>query len=127
MTMHITIPVAVGELIDKITILEIKAARICDPQRAINVKGEFDVLRSVLAASGIDAEGAKELCDELKALNAAIWDDEEQLRACGSAEDFGAIFIDAARRIYHNNDRRFAVKRRLNMVFGSVIVEEKSY
>lgn len=127
MTRHITIPVAVGELIDKITILEIKAERIRDPQRAINIKGELDALRAVLAASGINVAGTKELCDELKALNAAIWDDEEQLRAFGAAEDFGAVFVDAARRIYCNNDRRFVVKRRLNMVFGSAIVEEKSY
>lgn len=127
MTRHIMVPVAVGELIDKITILEIKVERIRDPQRAVNIKSELDALRAALAASGIDTAGCKEMFDELKVLNVAIWDNEEQLRACGGAEDFGAVFVEAARRIYRNNDRRFFVKRRINTLFGSAIVEEKSY
>jgi hypothetical protein len=120
-------PIAIGELIDKITILEIKAERIQDPQRARNVRMELDLLRSIRDRAGLDAREMAALADELRAINVALWEVEDAIRACEADGDFGPRFVELARSVYRSNDRRSAVKRRINLAFGSVIVEEKSY
>jgi Family of unknown function (DUF6165) len=120
-------PIAIGELIDKITILEIKAERIQDPQRARNVRVELDLLRGIRDRAGLDTREMVALADELRAINAALWNVEDAIRACEADGDFGPRFVELARSVYWSNDRRSAVKRRINVAFGSVIIEEKSY
>jgi Family of unknown function (DUF6165) len=122
----ILIPVSAGELVDKITILRVKAERIDAAKRA-NVQKELALLEAVaserLAASPV-LDG---LIAELFAVNAALWDIEEGKRDCERRGDFGPGFVELARAVYRENDRRAAIKRRINDLTGSEIVEEKSY
>ena len=121
------VPIAFGELIDKITILEIKAERIGDPQKAVNIRNELDLLTAVLARFQVGDDGTGPLKAELKRINATLWDFEDQIRDCEREKDFGAEFIELARSIYRANDRRAAIKRQIDDLTGSAIVEEKSY
>lgn len=122
----IEIPVSWGELIDKITILEIKSERISDEAKLGNIRKELDLLRSRLGARGAAADVAR-LAGALRDVNGSLWDIEDEIRACENAGDFGSRFIELARSIYITNDRRAELKREINIVLGSDLVEEKSY
>jgi uncharacterized protein DUF6165 len=127
MTPFIEVPVATGELIDRITILEIKAARFTDAAKAVNVRAELALLCERRDAALALDPVLNELASRLKALNEQLWDLEDQIRECERREDFGPAFVSTARRIYHTNDERAAVKRKINVVTGSKLIEEKSY
>lgn len=119
--------IALGELIDKITILEIKDERIFDTHKRKNVRFELAKLVALLGQS-CDANPKIDECRaKLRAVNAEIWDLEDSIRDHERRKDFGASFIDVARRVYKTNDRRAALKREINLIGGSEIVEEKSY
>ncbi len=121
------IPVSWGELVDKITILEIKAERIADPQKLEHVRDELQRLSAVLAsAGGLSPEGLAVQAD-LRGINERLWDVEDAIRACERTRDFGDAFIALARSVYQLNDRRFLCKRRINELAGSALFEEKSY
>jgi hypothetical protein len=120
-------PIAIGELIDKITILEVKAERIQDPHKAHNVRAELELLRDLRARAGLNTPEMSALADELRSINVALWEIEDAIRACEAKGDFGPRFVELARGVYQSNDRRSAVKKRINLAFGSLIVEEKSY
>ncbi|HXF07971.1 MAG TPA: DUF6165 family protein [Candidatus Acidoferrales bacterium] len=125
---EIQIPVSYGELIDKITILEIKQARITDPVKRRNVSHELTLLQAVWDASDAARGGAiDDLRVALKAVNEALWDIEDDIRDKERAQAFDAAFIALARAVYHQNDRRAALKREINLRLGSAIIEEKSY
>ena len=113
------VEISKAELIDKITILEIKDERIQDETRLKNVRHELDILRKI--------EFHTPLKDELKKVNNTIWDLEYGIRKLEKCEDFGAAFIDLARKIYKFNDERARIKKVINLEEGSNIVEEKSY
>jgi Family of unknown function (DUF6165) len=119
------VPVSLGELIDKITILEIKAERIADPDKLANVREELELLMQAHARLHGDAVVA--LQTQLKKINTALWEIEDKIRDCERAKNFGPQFIELARSIYRTNDRRAALKRQINEIAGSAIVEEKSY
>jgi hypothetical protein len=120
------IPVSVGEVIDKITILEIKAQRIADPAKHANVIAELAALNAV--ATGLDlSPDVAAMKNELWHVNCKLWDVEDKLREAESASDFGPKFVQLARSVYFLNDNRAAIKRRISVATGSVIVEEKSY
>ena len=121
--MSILVPVSAGELVDKITILRVKAARIEEAKRA-NVLKELQLLEAV-AVDALPDLGP--LVHELEAVNARLWDIEEGKRDCERRGDFGPEFIALARSVYVENDRRAAIKRRINEAVGSDLVEEKSY
>ena len=116
-----------GELIDKITILEIKSDRISDLEKLKNVAHELSVLSATRDAhlSGIDGLG--HLAKQLKAINEALWKIEDDIRACEAKKDFGQEFIDLARAVYITNDKRAAIKKEINLLTGATIIEEKSY
>lgn len=118
-------PVSVGELIDKITILRIKADRIEDDVKHANVVRELQALEDVRRRQGL--EGFTALEDELRQVNEVLWDVEDELRRLEAAQCFEAGFIELARRVYLTNDRRAALKKAINLQAGSVLVEEKSY
>ncbi|HEY1379498.1 MAG TPA: DUF6165 family protein [Gemmataceae bacterium] len=120
------VPVSAGELIDKITILEIKLERIADEAKLVNVRTELEALRAARAAVPASDELA-DLTAALKAVNEKLWDIEDAIRKCESAGDFGNRFVMLARSVYKNNDERAALKRRVNDLLGSPLVEEKSY
>jgi len=125
--MAVTVPVSWGELIDKITILEIKRARLAGAVPRANAAAEYALLRQARDAAlppGIDiAADTKALLE----VNQALWDIEDDIRARERDRDFGPEFIALARAVYTVNDRRAAIKRRLNEALGSDLVEEKSY
>jgi hypothetical protein len=123
----IQVPVSHGELIDKITILEIKSRRIVDAAKLANVRNELDLLNATWAndaASQVDIADARA---RLLAVNEALWDIEDRIRLKEKAQAFDAEFVELARSVYFRNDERAAVKREINLKLGSQLVEEKSY
>jgi tetratricopeptide (TPR) repeat protein/glycosyltransferase involved in cell wall biosynthesis len=120
-------PLSFGELIDKITILRIKSERIRDPAKLANVHRELELLSEARLRFACDGYNIGELEEELKQINEELWDTEDRIRDCERQADFGPGFIELARAVYKTNDRRAAVKRRINEIAGSGLIEEKSY
>lgn len=123
----ILVPVAAGELIDKITILEIKRTRIADADKRVNVEKELSALQAVAREVFGRTEVHVGLQANLKAVNELLWDIEDAKRRHEAEQRFDADFIQLARNVYIFNDRRAAIKREINLLLGSEIVEEKSY
>jgi len=120
-------PVSAGELIDKITILEIKAERIEDAGKRANVARELAGLMAVAAPLLAAHAGLEALKCELREVNQRMWDIQDDLRAHEAAQDFGAAFIALARGVYQTNGERVALKGEINRALGSRLVEEKQY
>ncbi len=123
----IMVPVGAGELIDKITILEIKAKHVRDEAAAANIAHELNELSALAAplmAAHADMAGLK---DQLQAVNAALWKIEDDIRDHERRHDFGDSFVALARSVYVRNDERARLKRAVNDLTGSAIVEEKLY
>ncbi|MDB2584939.1 DUF6165 family protein [Alphaproteobacteria bacterium] len=116
-----------GELIDKITILEIKSERIADEAKLVNVRTELKVLSATRDEALQNVDGLEALAIELRQVNEALWEIEDDIRACEAVDDFGQKFIDLARAVYITNDKRAALKKQINLMTGANIVEEKSY
>ncbi|HLF58981.1 MAG TPA: DUF6165 family protein, partial [Alphaproteobacteria bacterium] len=112
--MDIRIPVAAGELTDKIAILEIKAARIADAAKLANVRAELALLAAVRDREIPATAEMRALAAELKSINEELWEIEDAIRDCERAGDFGPRFIALARAVYRTNDRRAATKRRID-------------
>ncbi|MBI1683595.1 DUF6165 family protein [Caulobacter hibisci] len=125
--MSILAPISAGELVDKITILRVKAARIGDAAKEANVRKELALLEGIATEKLTPSAELDRLTAELTEINAALWDIEDGKRACERRQDFGSEFVELARRVYKDNDKRAAVKRQINALTGSEIVEEKSY
>jgi len=125
--MNILVEIAPGELIDKITILEIKIENIRDQRRLENVKHEYRILRDIYKSSVPESEALSVLAAKLKTINQKIWQLEDDIRDCERVQDFGPKFIGIARSVYRTNDERASVKRQINELLGSKIIEEKSY
>jgi len=123
----VEIEVAPGELIDKITILEIKAERIADPAKRENVRVELATLAAARDRAIATDPELDRLTGALKAVNESLWETEDAIRACEAAGDFGPRFVALARSVYKTNDRRAALKREINIRLDSRLVEEKSY
>lgn len=127
MAAQIMIEVAPGELIDKITILEIKLENMTDAAKLANVRHELDVLAAARDAAISASDDLAYLTGELKRVNLSLWQIEDDIRDCERANDFGETFIDLARAVYKTNDLRAALKRKINELLDSPIFEEKSY
>ncbi len=125
--MPLLVPISVGELLDKITILEIKAEAIADPAKHANVMHELAALDAVRGREVASLPELEALYSELQAVNRQLWRIEDDIRAIERTGLFDGRFIELARSVYHNNDERAALKRRINQLTGSEIVEEKSY
>ncbi len=125
--MIITVPVSVGEVVDKVTILEIKSERISDSEKLRNVAAELDALRPLVSGGVFDSAELVALTDGLRAVNGELWDIEDDIRAEEAAGRFGERFIELARAVYITNDRRAELKKKINLATGSQLVEEKSY
>lgn len=125
--MHLNVPIAPGEFLDKVTILEIKIERIADPGKLENVRRELDLMRSGWAASPFSGADVHALVADLKRVNESLWEIEDKIRVKESQSAFDAEFIELARAVYHTNDRRAELKRALNLALSSDLIEEKSY
>jgi predicted nucleic acid-binding Zn-ribbon protein len=120
-------PISIGELVDKITILEIKAQRVRDPHKRDAVSKELTLLNEIDCAMGERGLTIKVLKDELRQVNEALWDIEDRIRDCEREQSFGEEFIALARAVYKTNDRRAELKRRINEILGSPLIEVKSH
>ena len=125
--MKLVAEISAGELIDKITILEIKLDRIGDEAKRANIAREYAALVGVLRRDVHETEDLVRLRGELKAVNAKLWTVEDEIRAQEKAGTFGADFIALARAVYRTNDSRAALKHEINMLTQSDLVEEKCY
>ncbi len=124
---EILVPVSPGEVLDKITILRIKGARMTDATKLANVRRELEVLERTWRDSPYGRKDAASDEAALQAVNERLWDIEDRIRDKERARAFDAMFIELARAVYIENDERAAIKRRINVALGSTIVEEKSY
>ena len=125
--MMLLVEVAPGELIDKITILEIKLKNIKDETKLANVRREYKILMEIYRANIEETDALRALIDELRDANAKLWDIEDDIRDLERVQDFGDTFVALARSVYRSNDRRAAMKREINVLLNSNIIEEKSY
>ena len=123
----ILVPISPGELLDKITILRIKAARMSDPAKVANVKHELGLLEKTWKDSGAAAVNLGTAEADLTRVNEKLWVIEDEIRDEERAKHFTEKFIELARAVYFTNDERAAIKKRVNTLLGSSIVEEKSY
>ena len=124
--MDITINISIGELIDKITILEIKSKKIKDKEKIKNINFELQMLEKELKKINLSNE-IIELQKKLYETNLRMWKIEEDIRICEKNADFGPKFIELARNVYHENDLRSQIKKNINILTSSKIIEEKSY
>jgi hypothetical protein len=124
---EISVPVSFGELLDKITILEIKSERIADAAKLVNIRRELDALNRTWSMHPAAAVDITALRAALKAVNERLWVIEDDIRLQEKAQDFGAEFVRLARSVYFENDERARIKRDINLELGSAYVEEKSY
>jgi hypothetical protein len=127
MTSTVSVEIAPGELIDKITILEIKLERIADVGKLANVRVEWEALCAARNGALTQSQDLDALTVALKKVNETLWDIEDDIRECERIKDFGPRFIELARSVYITNDERARLKRQINELLGSHLVEEKSY
>ena len=123
--MEIKASISVGELVDKITILEIKLSKIKNHDKLKNIKNELDVLNEYFLK--IDNDQLTKLKNKLKDTNLRLWNIEDDIRVCEKNQDFNSNFINLARSVYITNDERFELKNSINEIYSSVIKEVKSY
>lgn len=119
------IEVSTGEIVDKVSILEIKLEKITHREKLFNVQREYDLLKKSMESLGITTDSAD--YRELKRVNLSIWTTEDEIRKKELHSDFGEEFVALARKVYFDNDTRASVKRRINIEHNSLIVEEKEY
>ena len=125
--MVINVPISWGELVDKITILEIKMDRIHDEKKLENIDKELRALRLVFEQGCTEEEKIRQVKAELREVNEKLWVIEDDIRKCEKEKDFSQRFIGLARSVYMSNDQRAALKREINSILKSELVEEKSY
>ena len=125
--MQLQVPVSVGEVLDKITILQIKLAHISDANKRVNIQYELDALLPLVAGDVFTTDEMQGLMAELKSVNEALWDIEDDIREKEAAKSFDAEFIKLARAVYVTNDKRAEIKKQINLATGSALIEEKSY
>tara|TARA_Y100000022_G_scaffold30284_1_gene23621 strand:- start:3378 stop:3767 length:390 start_codon:yes stop_codon:yes gene_type:complete len=121
------VPISWGELFDKITILEIKLENLREVNALKNVKLEHDQLYMIYNRNFYENENAKSLITDLKIINQKLWDIEDKIRDKERNQTFDEGFIELARKVYFTNDERSRIKRNINEIFGSELIEEKSY
>jgi len=124
---EILIPISPGELLDKITILQIKSERIADPAKVTNVRTELEMLDKAWRQAVDEDDEIAALTAELKSINEALWEIEDDIRDEERNSRFGERFIELARAVYVTNDERANAKKKVNLHLNSSIVEEKSY
>ena len=125
--MGINVSISIGELIDKITILEIKLEKINESDKKQNIKHELDLLNSKYIKIKELNKEIENYFKQLKEINLELWDIEESIRDCERRNNFDSEFVELSRKIYIKNDLRFEIKNKINKKFSSEIVEEKSY
>ena len=119
------IDISIGELVDKVSILSIKSRKIQEKNKLQNIHNELELLAEKMRAAGITLQSPE--YRQLEEINQALWDIEDRIRVKEAEKAFDQEFIQLARSVYFRNDERAAVKRKINITYGSELVEEKSY
>ena len=127
MSKGLSVEISPGELIDKITILEIKREHMTDSTKLKNVEHDWTTLTAARDGAVKPSAELDRLAAELKQVNERLWEIEDDIRDCERRKDFGNKFVELARGVYMNNDRRSEIKRAINQLLGSRLTEEKSY
>ena len=125
--MKINIPASIGELFDKITILEIKKSKIKDENKLIFINKELNLLKKVVKSKKINTRSLSSLVKKLKKVNLKLWNVEDKLRKFEKNKQFKKDFINYARKVYYTNDKRAVLKNEINLKTNSIISEVKSY
>jgi predicted nucleic acid-binding Zn-ribbon protein len=125
--MNVNLEISIGEFFDKLTILEIKTARISDEAKLANINKELDSLNKLLVQQKFTRDDVVNEVAELRKVNEALWEIEDDIRDKESQKAFDDKFIELARAVYITNDKRSEIKRDINLKLGSDFVEEKSY
>lgn len=125
--MNVNLEISIGEFFDKLTILEIKKARIVDEKKLVNINKELGSLNSLLVKQKFSRDDVANEVAELRKINEALWEIEDDIREKESQKSFDDRFIELARAVYITNDKRSEIKRDINLKLGSDFVEEKSY
>ena len=126
--MTIRIPVSIGELVDKLTILEIKKFKITEQEKKSKIIKEYGFLQEVILESEVSKNiEYQQFYNNLKKINQELWEIEDQIRIFEKDKNFGLEFVDLARSVYRLNDKRFEIKNEINIFFGSEIAEQKEY
>jgi len=125
--MNVNLEISIGEFFDKLTILEIKNARIMDEEKLVNINKELDSLNKLLLKQKFTRDDVANEVTELRKINETLWDIEDDIREKESEKSFDDRFIELARAVYITNDKRSEIKRDINLKLGSDFVEEKSY
>jgi len=125
--MNVSLEISIGEFFDKLTILEIKKNRIKDAEKLVNINNELGWLNKLLVEQPFSRSDVEQEVGDLKKVNEALWEIEDDIREQESQKSFGDRFIELARSVYIENDKRSKIKREINMKLGSDFVEEKSY
>ena len=125
--MSLLVPVSWGELLDKITILQIKSERIHDTRKLKNISHELELLVTVRDCEISNPPGLMDVVADLRRANERLWEIEDAIRLCEKEQDFGLRFIELARSVYMTNDLRAGLKYQINELLGSQVIEEKSY
>ena len=125
--MKVSVPISLGELFDKISILEIKNKKILNESKILNIEKELNGLKKVLDELNINLSETNNLYNKLYKINLTLWEIEDSIRVLEKNKDFEEKFIELARAVYKTNDQRFEVKNDINKLFNSEYVEEKSY
>ena len=125
--MKINIPASIGELFDKITILEIKKSKIKDENKLIFINKELNLLKKVVKSKKINTRSLSSLVKKLKNVNLKLWNVEDKLRKFEKNKQFSKDFINYARKVYYTNDKRAILKNEINLKTNSTISEVKSY
>ncbi len=123
----VSTPISVGELLDKVTILEIKQEKINDPEKLKNVQHELSLLKSICEQENILSDEVEKQKQALKKVNLRLWAIEDDIRIKEKNREFDDAFIQLARSVYFENDDRAAIKKQINLMTGSQLIEEKSY
>ena len=119
------IEISIGELVDKLTILSIKLQKISNEEKLANIRKEYDILRSSMESAGVTIESNE--FNGLQAVNLILWDIEDRIRLKEAQNEFDDEFIQLARSVYIQNDRRYELKRKINLSHDSELIEEKEY
>ena len=127
MAVSILVEISPGELIDKLTILEIKREQVGEPAKLANVEFEYAALRAVFDRQIVPTDDIEALYDTLREVNRRLWSIEDAIRDCERGKDFGTAFVALARSVYQTNDRRAEIKRAINTRLNSSLIEEKAY
>jgi len=125
--MTLIVEISAGEFLDKLTILKIKTERIQDTAQLRNINYELDVYRQAWVASPLSGKDVSPQLKALKDINENLWDIEDRIRELEAKQKFDDEFVQLARSVYKANDKRAAIKRELNGILGSKMIEEKSY